>query len=238
MKQIQNWLSNPKRKYSDGLAYFNRFAAQKQKETFGAFLNDVKENETINQFDQAGRFQVLINQVLFVEKRLKASPELYLEAKSDDATAPVNIPDDTISGIPEDFIDERDRLKEIIPIMARLHAEIANETIADDKRLLIVRDLVKLDDERRAIWNKIDSAGVEVEKTEEEKIVENSMMALGAKTALRIGQLKGYITRNQDGLEKHIKAGNQKKADNARDKIAAYVKELEELQKILPEDDK
>ena len=239
-------MANPKRKYADGLAFFNRFASDKQKADFLHFFEDVKEDEAIEQFDI--RFTTLVNQIAFVERRIKSNPELFIESKAEISSpqlSPLTKGSTPEAGgvvnldqLPAELSAERDRLKDIVPIMAKLHADMANEKMADDHRAAIRAELVRLDDERRAIWQKIDSAGVEVEKSELETAVEANMMALGAKTALRIGQLKSYITRNQEALKTHTEAGNQKKADNAREKIEAYTKELEELQKLLPGDGK
>lgn len=246
INKIQKWLANPKRNYRDGLAFFKRFASDKQKADFLQFFDSVKEDETVEQFDI--RFTTLVNQIAFAQHRIKSNPELFIESKAEisslqlspllkgstpEAGGVVNI-----DQLPAELSAEHDRLKDIVPIMAKLHADMADEKMADDHRAAIRAELVKLDDERRAIWKKIDSAGVEVEKSELETAVETNMIALGAKTALRIGQLKSYITRNQDGLKKHIEAGNQKKADTSRENIAKYTKELEELQALLPSDGK
>ncbi len=238
LKKIEKWIANPKRSYAEGVGYFNRFASDKQKETFSRFF-ETKENEAIDQFDI--RFTTLVNQILFVFRRIKSNPDLFIESKKETISPgkkPTTASSITLDSLPGELSAERDRLKEIVPVMAKLHADMADEKIADDKRAVIRAELVKLDDERRSIWDKIESAGMVVEKSEEEKTVETNMLSMGAQTALRIGQLKGYITRNQNALQKHIDSGNQKKADNAKEKIEMYSKELEELQKLLPDNEK
>lgn len=256
LKDIQKWLSNKNRKYSEGLAYFNKFASDKQKETFGKYLNAV-ESDDISQFDNEGRFPLLINQVLFCERRLKSSPEQFtaskrkkqsavnidgLSGKGKKQTAPV---DDTtkqavtsLDQLPENFAPIRTRLKELIPYMAKVHADMAAE-IADDKRAELRRELIELDDERRAIWKRIDKflAGIpesNIEKEEAEKVLEQNMLVLGVDLAKRIGLLKSYITRNTESYKKHKAAGNEKKAATAQEKIDMYSKELAELEALLP----
>lgn len=242
LKNIQKWLANPKRKYAEGLGYFNRFASKKQKDTFGSFLNDVKEDENVPQFDAAGRFPILVNQVIFIQKGITTNAEAFKKVLLDEVPekTPVKSSDPNTAKkvkaaekLSQDLAAEQARLKELVPVMAKLHADMSDEKIADDKRAAIRAELVQLDDERRAIWAKIDSAGVEIERSEEETEVEKNMMALGAKTALRIGQLKSYITRNEDALKKHTDAKNQKKADNAKEKIELYKAELAELEKLI-----
>jgi hypothetical protein len=242
LTEIQKWLSNPKRKYADGLNYFNRFASKKQKESFGAFLNDV-DNDTVHQFGGSGQFPILINQVVFVLQRIKTNPDLFKEsmvkpqpvkrqeaARISEATS--------LSDIPDQFDAEKKRLKEIVPLMARIHADMSVDSLADDKRAVLRSDLITLDDERRAIWQKIDTGAGTPEKSEEEKTVEKNMLELGRKSAQRIGSLRSYIRRNEDALKKHSAVGNKKKADNARIKIEEYKKELKELEAMFPEDEK
>ena len=242
MTEIQKWLSNPKRKYADGLNYFNRFASKKQKESFGAFLNDV-DNDTVHQFGGSGQFPILINQVVFVLQRIKTNPDLYKESRvkpkpvkiHEPAITPEAVP---MNNIPDDFDTEKKRLKEIVPLMAKIHAEMANETLPDDKRHNIVKELIELDDERRAIWNKIDSAGIEVEKLEEEKAVETNMVAMGASIQNRITQLKGYITRNQNSVKNHTAKGKTKLAKEAQKRLDAYRQELDQLNQLVSADGK
>lgn len=54
LKNIQQWLSNPKRSYHTGLAYFKRFATPSQKTDFLEYLSSISDDETVDQFD--GRF--------------------------------------------------------------------------------------------------------------------------------------------------------------------------------------
>ena len=239
LNKIEKWIANPKRKYADGVGFFNRFASAAQKENFSKFF-EVKEDETVEQFDI--RFTTLVNQMLFVQRRIKSNPELFIESKSNAANSDSQISTGekkseqkaiNIDEIPEELAPERDRLKELVPMMAKLHADMADEKIADDHRAAIRNELIRLDNERRAIWKKIDSVGISVEKPDKETEVETNMVAIGAQTALRIGQLKGYITRNKNALKTHIEAGNEKKADNARTKLDENSKELEELQRLI-----
>lgn len=255
LKEIQSWLSNPKRIYSEGLKYFNQFASLKQKESFGEFLNAV-DSQNIDQFDNDGRFPVLINQVVFCERRLKSSPEMFKQLTAPGKTAKkrsaINIDSGTsakkevsqvitdLNQLPENFSPVVTRLKELVPYMAKVHADMAAE-VADDKRAILRAELITLDDERRHIWERIDKylAGIEgskIEKDEVEKDVEQNMLLLGHDFAKKIGLLKSYITRNTNSLKKHQKAGNEKKAAASREKIEMYTKELKELQALLPKE--
>lgn len=258
LKEIQKWLANRNRKYSEGLAYFNKFASQKQKDSFGKYLNAVKDDD-ISQYDTAGRFPVLVNQVLFCERRIKSSPEQFIEAQSKKKVKKSAVNTEGLFGkgkeqtfladpnepaissldqLPENFAPIRTRLKELVPYMAKVHADMAAE-IADDKRAELRKELIALDDERRAIWVRIDKflAGIQVSKIDKddaEKEVEQNMLILGHDLAKKIGLLKSYITRNTESLKKHQAAGNEKKAATAQEKIDMYSKELAELEALLP----
>lgn len=278
LKKIQIWLANKNRKYSEGLAYFNKFASDKQKDSFGKYLNAVK-NDDISQYDTAGRFPLLINQVIFIERRIKSSPAQYIASKTkkkpminteglsigkkDEAskvdknspnTNAVNAPEGDVNApadakqravtsldqLPENFAPIRTRLKELVPYMAKVHADMAAE-LADDKRAVLRKELIALDDERRSIWNRIDKflAGVpesKIEKDEAETHVEQNMLVLGVELAQRIGLLKSYIKRNTDSLKKHQAAGYEVKAASAQEKIDMYSKELSELEALLPKE--
>ena len=278
LKKIKIWLANKNRKYSEGLAYFNKFASDKQKDSFGKYLNAVK-NDDISQFDTAGRFPLLINQVIFIERSIKSSPAQYIASKTkekpminteglsggkkDEASkvdknspntnavnAPkgdVNAPADakqravtSLDQLPENFAPIRTRLKELVPYMAKVHADMAAE-LADDKRAVLRKELIALDDERRSIWKRIDKflAGTpesKIEKEEAEKVLEQNMLVVGVDLAKRIGLLKSYIKRNTDSLKKHQAAGYEVKAASAQEKIDMYSKELAELEALLPKE--
>lgn len=86
LKNIQQWLANPKRSYHDGLSYFKRFASVAQKSVFLEYLSNVSDDETVDQFD--GRFGVLINQMIFIERRIRSNPELFIEASAVEVSQP------------------------------------------------------------------------------------------------------------------------------------------------------
>ena len=238
LKNIQKWLANPKRTYVEGLSFFNNYASKKQKESFSAFLNDIDQSQPVSQFDKSGKFSILINQVVHVENRLKYNPDLFVQAvadKKDDA--PVLDPAKPVSldELPDSFATDRTRLKEIIPMMAKLHADMANNKLPDDKRLLLVQDLLSLDDERRAIWARIDEFAkgntIEVVVSEEESAVLESGVALGIQLAKKIDNLKEKIARNEESIRVNTKNKKPHLAKSAEERLVKYRQELEELQK-------
>lgn len=244
LKKINSWLENRKRSYKEGLEIFNALANKSQKDTFSEFLNNVDDAENVNAFDAEGKFGILINQITMIQKRVQYSPEDFksvqiksLESKAKNETPLVELKAISIDELPEDFEVDRIRLKELIPLMAKLHAEMSDEKIADDKRAGILEDLVSLDNERRAIWNRIDAfangENLEVAKSEDETKVESNMVSVGAGIQQRITLLKGYVTRANNSITKYTGEGKQNKVDEFTEKLAAYNSELEKLQALI-----
>lgn len=246
ISKLQNWLNNPKRKYTDGVAIFMTVATAQQKTNFATFFQSVDNGDKIDQFDI--HFTTLVNQLAFSMRQIQSNPKLLEklaaikadEPKADkpegDQTPPPT--DQTPPPLPPEFEVHQERLKELIPLMARAHAEMADEKIADDKRAKLRRELVEMDKERRSIWAEIDKyvedgTAPDVELSEEEIDVVENMIKLGAQTALRIGQLKGYITRGLKTLQEHLDAGKDKLAATAQEKLDKWVVELAELEELL-----
>ena len=159
IQKINAWLGNPKRKYNDGLDIFNAIASDVQKKNFKEYFEKGRDQVT-DQFDQ--KFTMLVNQVAFCQKRIKQDPQVFKQAiattvaETDDNT-PGEKKSTDLDKLPEELAPVRARIAEIVPLMAKLHAEMSQENLPDDKRMPIIQELVKLDDERRACWAKIDS---------------------------------------------------------------------------------
>ena len=246
-EQIQEWIKNPKRDYREGLGYFKQFATKQSKNSFQTYLEGVEDDEKIEQFDP--RFTLLVNQVVFIEQRMKANPDAFAEAaKAETPKKVVKQEDDkvidppkqiTLDELPAEFCAERERLKDLIPLMAKIHAEMAAEK-ADDKRLALVTELVKFDDERRAIWERINAGtpeNVVIESPEDNEVINQNMLKLGMELTKKVKNLKEKITRNEDSHKKHIDGGKQKDADKALERITAYKAELATLEAIVGDSD-
>lgn len=243
IQQLKDWISNPKRKFSDGVNLFNQLATTTQKNNFQVYF-DKNKDENVPQFDI--RFTTLINQISFIQRRIQSNPEAFAQV-STQATAKVSTnaqevstPTD-IDQLPESFDQDKERLKEIVPIMAKLHAEMSKSDLAEDKRAGIRSQLVELDGERRAIWAKIEqyqADGLEpgVEKSELETKVEENMFAMGKDLVTRRSQLRSNITRNNSSLEKYTQAGNAAKIEEVKARLAEYETELAEINKLLADD--
>jgi len=79
IQKTEQWLTNPKRDYCEGLDIFNQFAAADQKATFSEFLKMKEDEEKVNPFD--ARFPILINKVSFIFSKMKLNPKAYSSAE-------------------------------------------------------------------------------------------------------------------------------------------------------------
>lgn len=231
LTKINAWLANPKRKYKEGLEIFNALASDVQKKNFKEYFEKNKEKVT-DQFDI--KFTTLVNQISFIQSRVKNNPKAYVqsistEIKEETETVEVKTEKKTsLDDLPEALIPIRDRIKEIVPLMAKLHADMSNEP-ADDKRISIIEELIALDDERRESWAKIDN----YEPSEEEKAIEAKTVAMGADIQKRIGQVKENIARNEKSLELHLHNNKTTLAKTAEKNIEEYRNKLAHLEALV-----
>ena len=141
--------------------------------------------------------------------------------------------------LPADIKALYDRVKEITPIMASLHAEISVEGLNQTTRAKLVKKLTDFDDERRSAWDTIDewAEGKTMEHDLEQPTYSENEVVKGAEIARRIIRLKENITRSQDAADK---AERETIKQSALKRVATYTAELAELEAIVskPTDDK
>lgn len=237
IQKLNAWLGNPKRKYNDGVDLFNALASNVQKKNFKEYFEKGRGQVT-DQFDQ--KFTMLVNQVAFCQNRIKRDPQFFKQAiaiatnDSDhivDANKMVDAEPESskTDKLPAILVPVRERIAEIVPIMAKLHAEMSQENLPDDKRMPIIQQLVKLDDERRACWAKIDS----YEPSEEEKVIEEKTIAMGADIQKRILQVKELISRAKSKAKEHSSKGKKELAAKAVKRGEEYRDELTQLELLI-----
>lgn len=124
------------------------------------------------------------------------------------------------------------RLKEIVPLYASLHADICREDITDDMRKGFASRLIKLDDERRRIWKKIDdwSQGKEVSLEVDRPQYSDVPVVRGYELARAQKRLKENIRNSETAARKAKEDGRQVVYDNAMRRIEGYRKELKEIE--------
>jgi hypothetical protein len=275
---IKNWLSDPKRKYADGLAIFKTAAAPEIKKKYAEFLSSVTQEP--KQFDL--HFGMLINKVSDIERKIALNPDAFKDMKLVLSSVPIDnsaeiaaketeieelkaklesltenekdaAAESTLSelqqelealkeqrgiqivhydNLPTEIKTSYDRVKIITPLMASLHADISVESLAVATRTKLVKQLVDLDDERRAAWDSIDewSEGKSMEPKTELPLYSDNELIKGAEMARRIIRLKENIARSQEAADK---AERETIKASAVARIEKYNVELTELEAIV-----
>ncbi|MBS6237448.1 MAG: hypothetical protein KH897_03490 [Bacteroides sp.] len=128
------------------------------------------------------------------------------------------------------------RIKEIAPLYASLHNDIANPDIDDEARKALAEELCKLDDERRKLWKAID-AWAEGKGTlnldAKRPVFSNNPVVRGIELARHVKRLKQNIVNSQRSADKAKEDGRQVVYDNAMNRIAGYEEELAEIEKEI-----
>lgn len=127
-----------------------------------------------------------------------------------------------------------DRIKEIAPLYASLHNDIANPDIPAEERKPIAEELCKLDDERRRLWKQLDDwaegKGNTIDLTEKRPAFSDNLIVRGIEIGRQIKRLKTNITNSRTTADRAEKDGRKVVRQNALDRIAAYETELKELE--------
>jgi chromosome segregation ATPase len=132
--------------------------------------------------------------------------------------------------LPKNIAVLYDRIKEITPLIASLHADLTKAS-TDDERKVIANELCKLDDERRANWDKIDdwSVGKNLKIDEPKPEYSADQLIRGQQIQIRLGQLKLNIERSQASIVKFQTEGKKNKEAGAQARLDAYTKEFNDL---------
>lgn len=142
----------------------------------------------------------------------------------------------TVDSMPASIKAAYDRIKEITPLYAHLHAEIADEHKTDDERKPLAEELCKLDDERRKLWAKIDawSEGKgTLEIDEQRPTYSNNATVRGYELARAVVRLKSNIKNAKDAAKRAKADGKETIYQNALKRLEKYEKELSEIEKEL-----
>jgi len=124
------------------------------------------------------------------------------------------------------------RIKEIAPLYASLHADIANESTPDDDRKRLADKLCDLDDERRELWKQIDdwAEGKGVRLDEKRPEYSDNPTVRGYEMARQMKRLRQNIANSQDAADKALADGRQTIYENAMKRLERYRAELKELE--------
>lgn len=124
------------------------------------------------------------------------------------------------------------RIKEIAPLYASLHADIANESTPDEERKKLADKLCDLDDERRSLWKQIDdwAEGKGVKLDEKRPEYSDNALVRGYEMARQVKRLRQNIANSRDAADKAQADGRQTIYENALKRIERYEAELKELE--------
>ena len=127
------------------------------------------------------------------------------------------------------------RIKEIAPLYASLHAEIASESTPDDDRKRLADKLCDLDDERRELWKQIDdwAEGKGVRLDEKRPEYSDNPTVRGYEMARQMKRLRQNIANSQEAADKALADGRQTIYENAMKRLERYRAELKELEEEI-----
>ena len=225
---LHKWLSNPRRRYAEGLILFEALAADSMRVKYLEYFK--KANQHPAQFDT--EMSMLTNKLAAIQQMVRINPDLY----ADIGVVSVNEKAELIpeSALPAEVQKLHARNKEITPLLASLHAEISQEGIPEAKRKKLIKQLCELDDERRSNWDIIDewSVGkVELVKVEN-PVYHTDPLIAGLQIARRIEQLNENIFNAEKTV---LTTGKASIRQNAVKRLNEYQRELEELKNKVRE---
>lgn len=128
------------------------------------------------------------------------------------------------------------RIKEIAPLYASLHGDIANPELADEARKALAEQLCKLDDERRKLWKAIDewSEGKGTLSLDAKRpSFSDNPIVRGIELARHVKRLKQNIANSRKAAEKAKEDGRMVVYENAMSRIAGYEADLAETEKEI-----
>lgn len=193
-------------------------------------IEDLKERISILESDTEGHSDELISlQDQFKEKMAEMST---LRSEVDTLQMP-GIKIITEESLTPAIRKAYSRIKEIVPLYASLHNDIANPDISDEERKSLAEELCKLDDERRRLWKQIDdwSEGKgNLELTEKRPVFSDNSIVRGFEIARQIKRLKQNIINSKSAAERAEKEEKKVVMQNALDRINAYNAELKMLE--------
>ncbi|MGL4519593.1 MAG: hypothetical protein ACRCUJ_07965 [Phocaeicola sp.] len=141
----------------------------------------------------------------------------------------------TVDSMPKTVKAAHERIKVITPLYASLHSDIANESISDDERKKFANELCKLDDERRKLWDRIDSwaEGKIVELDVDKPKYSDNDVVRGFELLRARKRLKENILNSTKSAEKAEQDGKKTVHQNAMDRIEKYKADLAEVEQEI-----
>lgn len=255
VEKLNQWLREPQRDYAEGLVLFDRLANKELVERYGAYFHGFSTALT-----GAQHKTLLLSKLQRIAENVSLNPLLYqqvLQAEfvspspctaSSASSSPAPNPSVSssyvalsggkkkflVSDLPEDMSSKYARIKELVPLIAKLHADLSHAE--GEEASAIAGELCELDDERRRLWNELDAWAEGKEKAPDTVVIRNDV-AKGIELTRRLKRLKDNIRTNRLAAEKYQSEGNAEAAAKALERLARYDQELAALEKQIADEE-
>lgn len=145
--------------YEQLLAAFEQHASDSKKARYLAFFrnNDASSEVAVPMLvkETANWFKTADSEENYLGDIKKSSEDEFRKGYLNERTNLKGILE--YKDLPEDLQRKYDRIQEIMPLRASLHAEMKSETIKEAARKKIAKELSNIDDERIALWADMDA---------------------------------------------------------------------------------
>lgn len=246
---LQQWLQGPRRTYGEGLALFRLLAPESMRRRYLAYFETRDGQQDV-------RMSLLVDKLSRISREIRLNPQLQRETLDSEfipitpkvsakpATKPVTASvTDTLSGIrittsydslPDSMRKVYDEIREITPLYAKLHSRLS-ECTNDLERKDTADELCRLDDRRRHLWDTLDSwaKGTPIETEEPRPQYSDDGIVSGLQMAARRKRLRDNIRYSRLVLGKARKSGDENAVRAAESRLAAYLQELDTLERQI-----
>lgn len=222
------WLQSPQRSYAEGVELFVLLAPKEMKDSF---LNFFKETDNASGTDL--HLTLLIDKLSRINRECVNNPVPYKDvlekefktakSRSSKSAASTGAPSGSDAGggsgvdvnaMPDEIKKLYARVKEIMPLYAKLHAELT-AVESDEERKALAKQLADLDDERRRAWAKIDAwnenKGVELDEQRPE--YSDNPLLRGMQIERSIKRVRDNISTAKASIAKLEKGDDPKKEE-------------------------
>jgi septation ring formation regulator EzrA len=227
-----------------------------------AFAEKLKEQSATDS-DDAAEVESKINEIRELKKHVEELQEQLdsIESNLDDSDTNIEALQDELSNalakieslaeelkaknvkilreedLPANIQSARKRIKEIVPLMAKCHASLSDSGITDEQRQLLAEELCGLDDERRALWDKVDdylnNADGIIPEVRTAPVFSEDELVRGMQIGARIKRLEENIKRGKEAIKKHTSNKKNALARKAAETVARYELELANLKQEI-----
>lgn len=233
-QKIDEWLSNPKRNYSEGLSLYTEHRRDASSDKFfnTQTPGTIHMNMLIGELSRITRI-ISQNEPTAQDKKVEVPGKLISigdpltknQRRAQSFKITNTDPDVDYKSLPDDMKQKFDSIKELSKVIGGLKVALdAAET--NDDRKKFADDLCNKWDERKALWDELDK----FIKEERKQTKDNNKIPF---TEMNKEQLAKAIKLRKDNInraEKNVTEKNKAKAEN---RIKEWESEIDELEKLI-----